>query len=194
MQAANRKTDGGPSRAGPKVSHGMRRATSRDRAEWFRVLDSWGAKGRGYQEIADWLVAEHGLSRWWAQKLTVEYEEARGTRAAGVRRDGTFAVTASKTVAVPLDRLFAAFVDPRLRERWLPGASLRERTLQPGRSVRFDWADGRGTRVNVTFTEQGHDKSQVGLEHERLPDAQARDEARAYWRERLAALATLLRG
>jgi hypothetical protein len=136
---------------------GVRRATGRDRYEWFALLDAWGAAGRQYREIADWLMGEHDVSRWWAQKLIVEYEQARGRRPPGVRPDGTFAVNASKTVAVPVKRLFDAFVDPELRERWLPSAVMRERTSQLGRSARFDWEDG-STRVNVDFTDKGRSK------------------------------------
>jgi hypothetical protein len=172
---------------------GMRRATGRDRGGWFAVLDAWGAAGRPYQEIAAWLTGEHGLSSWWAQKLIVEYEQARGLRAAGVRPDGTFTVGASKTVAVPAERLYAAFVDAEVRELWLPGAAIRERTSQPGRSARFDWDDG-ATRVNVSVAAAGGAKSQAAVEHERLPDARAAEEAKAYWRERLDVLKTVLEG
>jgi hypothetical protein len=118
---------------------GVRRATGRDRDQWFGLLDAWGAAARPYREIADWLTREHDLSSWWAQKLIVEYEQARGLRSAGVRPDGTFSVTASKTVGVPVERLFEAFVDAKLRKRWLPGAKMRERTSERGRSARFDW-------------------------------------------------------
>lgn len=172
---------------------GMRRATGRDRGGWFAVLDAWGAAGRPYQEIAAWLTGEHGLSSWWAQKLIVEYEQARGLRAAGVRPDGTFTVGASKTVAVPAERLYAAFVDAEVRELWLPGALIRERTSQPGRSARFDWDDG-ATRVNVSVAAAGEAKSQVAVEHERLPDARAAEEAKAHWRERLDVLKAVLEG
>jgi hypothetical protein len=172
---------------------GMRRATGRDRGGWFAVLDAWGAAGRPYQEIAAWLTGEHGLSSWWAQKLIVEYEQARGLRAAGVRPDGTFTVGASKTVAVPAEQLYAAFVDAEVRELWLPGAAIRERTSQPGRSARFDWDDG-ATRVNVSVAAAGEAKSQAAVEHERLPDARAAEEAKAYWRERLDVLKTVLEG
>jgi len=172
---------------------GMRRATGRDRGGWFAVLDAWGAAGRPYQEIAAWLTGEHGLSSWWAQKLIVEYEQARGLRAAGVRPDGTFTVGTSKTVAVPAERLYAAFVDAEVRELWLPGAAIRERTSQPGRSARFDWDDG-ATRVNVSVAAAGEAKSQAAVEHERLPDARAAEEAKAYWRERLDVLKTVLEG
>lgn len=184
-------SDRAPSPEGPRPSKGLRHATGRDREEWFAVLDAWGAPGRPYRAIADWLTGEHNMSNWWAQKVIVEYEEARGLRDPGVRRDGTFEVSASKTVAVPVERLFAAFADAELRNRWLPGAALRERPSQAGSSLRFDW-EHDGTRVVVSFTASGESKSQVAVQHEHLPDVTSAQERKAYWRERLAALKTEL--
>lgn len=181
----------GPSYPEPRPSAALRRSTGRDRGEWFVMLDTWGAGGRAYREIADWLTGEHGVSPWWAQKLIVEYEQARGLRDAGVRPDGTFAGGASKTIAVPVQRLYDAFVDASLRERWLPGVALRERTSQTGRSARFDWDDG-ASRVNVTFAALDDGKSQVAIEHDHLPDARAAAERKAFWRERLGVLKSVL--
>jgi uncharacterized protein YndB with AHSA1/START domain len=183
--------DAKPSYPEPRPSAALRRSTGRDRGEWFALLDTWGAGGRAYREIADWLTGEHGVSPWWAQKLIVEYEQARGLRDAGVRPDGTFAGGASMTIAVPVQRLYDAFVDASVREQWLPGVVLRERTSQAGRSARFDWGDG-ASRVNVTFAALGDAKSQVAVEHDHLPDARAAAERKAYWRERLGALKALL--
>jgi hypothetical protein len=174
-----------------KPSGGVRRATGREREQWFALLDRWGAAGRPFREIAGWLKTEHDLSHWWAQKLIVQYEQARGLRPAGIRPGGTFTVTASKTVGVPIERLFEAFADARLRRRWLAGGKMRKRTSEPGRSARFDWEDG-GTRVGVTFLAQGKAKSQVGVEHTHLPDAKSAEKTKAYWRERLAELKNLL--
>jgi uncharacterized protein YndB with AHSA1/START domain len=171
---------------------GVQRATGRDREGWFSLLDAWGAAGRPYREIADWLVAEHKLSSWWAQKLIVEYEEARGLRDPGVRRDGTFEIGASKTVALPVARLFAAFTDARLRGRWLPGVTVRESGTQPAQALRFDWKDGV-SRVVVTFA-GGEGKTTVSVQHQRLQDAKSAAEVKAFWRERLGALKTLLEG
>jgi hypothetical protein len=174
--------------AGPT---GVQRATGRDRDEWFALLDDWGAAGRPYREIADYLTREHDLSKWWAQKMIVEYEQARGLRPAGARAGGTFTITSSKTVAVPAKRLFEAFVDTKVRRRWLSDASMHKRTAQAPRSARFDW-DGGPTRVSITVIAKGRSKSQVGLEHELLPDPKAAEKMKAYWRERLATLKDVL--
>ena len=124
-----------------KSSSALLSATGRDYAEWFQLLDAWGAPGRGYRGIVDWLVGQ-GISDWWAQKLIVEYEQDRGLRQPGARRGGSFAGGASKTVPFSIDRLYAAFADAELRRSWLPDLELIERTARPGRSIRFDAADG----------------------------------------------------
>jgi uncharacterized protein YndB with AHSA1/START domain len=168
-------------------------ATGRIWRDWFSLLDEWGAIDRRHPEIATWLNAEHGVPGWWAQTVTVEYEKARGLRPIGGDRDGTYNVNASKTVAVPVERLFEAWSDPEQRERWLGGVELRERTSLPHRTVRYDWEDG-STRVIVGFTAKGESKSNVALSHERLPDADEAARLKAFWRERMAALKAQLEG
>jgi len=168
----------------------IRRRTGRGWEEWFDLLDDAGAIDRPHREIARWLADEQGVAGWDAQAVTVGYERARGLRAVGENAEG-FTVTAAKTVAVPVDALYDAFVDDALRERWLPGASLRERTATRPRSVRFDWEDGR-TRLVAGFESKGEAKSSVGLSHERLADAAEADRMKAFWRERVAVLKEVL--
>ena len=165
---------------------GIRRRTGRGWEEWFDLLDGWDAVSRPHKEIARWLMDEQNVAGWSAQAITVSYERARGLRAVGEHADG-FAVTASKTVAVPVERLFAAFTDKRLRRRWLTGDELRERTVKKPKSARYDWADGT-SRVVAWFEAKGPDKSVVALQHEKLPDAGEAERMKAFWRERVAAL------
>ena len=173
------------------AASGVLKATGRDRDEWFALLDEWGAGGRPFREISDWLTGEHNLSKWWAQKLIVEYEQSRGVRPPGVRPNGTFEVSASVTVGVPADRLYEAFVNSRQRKKWLPDARLSLRTSQPGRSARFDWEDG-SSRVNVGFYDKGPSKTTVAVAHARLADADEAQATKAMWKERLADLKAYL--
>jgi hypothetical protein len=185
--------DGPKASAGPTMTVSdevIRRRTGRGWEEWFDLLDEWGAVERPHREIARWLRSEHGIDGWSAQSVTVSYERARELRAVGERPDG-FSVTAQKTVAVPVDRLFDAFVDQSQRKRWLPDGELRERTATKPKSARFDWGDGE-TRVVVGFTAKGEEKSTAALEHERLPDADEAERMKTFWRERIAALKDML--
>ena len=168
----------------------IRRRTGLGWEEWFDLLDEWGAAERPHREVARWISEEHGIEGWSARGVTVTYGRARGLRAVGERPEG-FAITASKTVAVPVDRLYETFVDESLRERWLPDGELRERTASKPKTARFDWGDGE-TRVNVGFTAKGEAKSAVALEHERLADAEEAERMKAFWRERVATLKEVL--
>jgi hypothetical protein len=170
----------------------IRRRTGRGWEEWFDLLDEWGAAERSHREIARWVAEQQSVDplAWNAQAVAGSYEFARGLRAVGEHPDG-FAITASRTVAVPVERLYEAFVDESLRERWLPEAELRERTATRPRSARFDWGDGE-TRVNVTFLAKADGKSTVAVAHERLADAQEAERIKAYWRDRVATLKEVL--
>ncbi len=172
----------------------IRQRTGRGWEEWFDLLDEWDAAELPHKEVARRVAAELGIEplAWNAQAITVSYERARDLRVVGERSDG-FAVTAQRTVAVPVERLFDAFVDGSLRGRWLPEDELRERTATKPKSARFDWADGE-TRVNVTFLEKGDGNSTVAVEHARLADAGEAERMKAFWRERLTALKSQLAG
>ena len=146
--------------------------TGRPYREWFAELDAWGATEAPHKEIAAWLRTERGVAGWWAQNITVEYERARGLRAVGQGRDGLFSVGATKTIAVPVEELYAAVTDPRRREEWLPGVHLNERTATPYRTARYDWGEG-STRVVAGFDAKGEGKCQLSIQHEKLPDGES---------------------
>jgi len=170
----------------PMSDEAIRERTGRGWEEWFNLLDEWGAADRSHKETAAWLAGEQGTGGWNAQSITVGYERARGGRAVGEQRDG-FQITASKTVAVPVERLYDAF-----REHLVDGR-LRERTATRPKGARYDWEDGR-SRVIVGFEPKGEGKSVVALAHERLLDAEEAERMKSFWRERVAALKEVLEG
>jgi hypothetical protein len=170
----------------------IRQRTGSGWEEWFDRLDAWGAAERSHRDVARWVAEQLGIEplAWNAQTVTLNYERARGGRQVGEHADG-FTVTTTKTMAVGVERLFDAFVDARLRARWLPEGELRERTATRPRSARFDWGDG-ATRVHLTFLAKGEAKSTLALEHIRLADAAEAERMKAFWRERVATLKAVL--
>ncbi len=157
-------------------------ATGHGWEHWLAELDTWGALDHTHRDIAAWLREERGVAGWYAQSITVGFERARGLRAVGQRSGGIWVADASKTVAAPVERLYAAWEELARRE------DLRLRTATAPRNARYDCGDD-GSRVIVGFEAAGPAKSRIGLSHERLADAAAVAERKAYWRERLAALA-----
>ena len=179
-----------PSALPPVSDESVRKATGRGWEEWFAILDDAGAVGWKHPDIARWVVAEHGISGWWAQSVTVGFERARGLRAEHERPSG-FSLSATKTVHVPIERLYEAFADPKQRNGWLAhGARVRSSTAP--RTMNLAWGDG--SRVAARFTAQGPAKSQVALQQAPLPDASAVEELRAFWRSRLADLKQRMEG
>jgi uncharacterized protein YndB with AHSA1/START domain len=170
----------------------IRQRTGRGWEQWFDLLDEWGAPDLPHKEVARRVAAELGIEplAWNAQAITVSYERARGGRAVGEHPEG-FAVTAQKTVAAPVGRLFDAFVDQSSRRRWLANDRLRQRTATKPKSARFDWADDE-SRVNVTFLSKDEGKSTVVVEHARLRDGEEAQRMKAHWRARLRSLKALL--
>ncbi|WP_418956943.1 hypothetical protein [Streptomyces tritici] len=166
-------------------------ATGKGWAEWFALLDAWGAAGQGHTAIARHLVEAHGVNGWHAQSITVGYEQERGLRAVGQSSGGGWQASVSKTVAAPAERCTAAFADEELRRRWLPEGGLEVRTHRPGKSLTADWGGGAG-RIAVHLTPKGEARTQIGLGHTKLPDAAAVAASKEFWRERLTALKTLL--
>lgn len=159
--------------------------------DWVDALDAVIATEMGHREIARHVQREYGLSTWWAQTVTVGYERVRGLREIGQRRGGAFEANKSKTFPVPVDRLYRAFAQKRTRQRWLPG-DLTIRTSKRGKSIRMTWADG--TPVDVDFTRKTETKSQVVIQHRKLPNKAAAIKMKEYWAERLAALAEVVSG
>jgi hypothetical protein len=164
--------------------------TGRTHAEWFRILDEWGAREHNHTEIARWLNSTHNVPGWWTQSVTVAYERARGMRGRHERPAG-FEVSITRTLdAAPADVL-AAFTDESMRERWLAGSGMRQRRTTAASSVRFDWPEP-ASRVVVFANPKGTDRTALTVVHEKLPDAEAAATQKAAWRERLGALRAIL--
>ncbi len=168
----------------------MRRATGKVHADWFALLDAWGATEHGHTEIARWLREIHGAPPWWTQSITVAYERARGLRARHQMRDG-FSVSVSRTVAVDTERALAAFTSALRRSHWLPDAPMRQRQTRAALSARFDWSDPP-SRVVVTVVPKGPGKTLVNVTHEQLPDTESGERLKGAWREWLGVLKVLL--
>jgi len=165
--------------------------TGRTWQEWVTTLDALGAHQLPHGRIARIVNEDHGVDGWWSQSVTVGYERIKGLREKGQRRGGSFEASKSKTFDVPVTTLFDACADPKTRKRWLTGAQYEVTTASRPKSIRVRWEDG--TLVAFWFMEKGAAKSAVSVQHTKLPDRDAADRLKAYWAERLSALAELLR-
>jgi hypothetical protein len=162
-------------------------ATGADWKTWLALLDERGAAKLDHTAIARMVVQEFEIDGWWAQSITVGYEQERGLREPGQRPDGTFSANASKTLAASIGAAFEALADPEVQAGWLGDLELAQRSASPPKSVRFDASDG--TLVLANLSAKGENKTAVQVEIAKLASAEDVTAAKEAWRTRLERLA-----
>lgn len=160
--------------------------------EWFTILDQKGAKEmdvNGIYTLIGSIDRLNALSEWNRALLTTTYQWDRGLRQRGQKADG-FEVSVSKTVAVPTEMLYAAWLDDELRKKWLSEKITITKSTE-NKSVRALWSDG-ATRLSVDFYPKAEGKSQIVVQHLKQPDSETAAEMKTFWGESLSDLKGLL--
>jgi hypothetical protein len=158
--------------------------------KWVKSLDYYGAEQMSHREIAELVSEKYKVPSWWTQTVTVGYERIKGLRARGQRRDGTYEATKSRTLNVPIEKLFDAWADTRTRNRWLTDAKVKVRSSTRPKYLRLDW--NGNTIIAVGFLSKGEKKSSVAVQHTKLADNETADRLKKYWSEQLDNLADTL--
>lgn len=168
--------------------------TGRTMAEWFDVLDDRGAKKLDHAAIFDLVANIEGLKplgQWNQNLLATSYEWDRGLKERGSRPDGSIEISVSKTVGVPVEMVYTALVDDELRAKWLPGEVITFRKTTPNKSARITWSDSV-TSLSVDLYPRGDSKSQIVVQHMKIPEAETAAGLKEYWAAALERLKTSL--
>jgi uncharacterized protein YndB with AHSA1/START domain len=172
-------------------SDAVQAKTGRTWAEWIAALDKAGAADWPHKRIAEHVHEEFGCPGWWSQMVTVGYEQAKGLRVKHQTATG-YNANASKTIAVPVAKLYKAWSDPKVRDKWLIGAKkIVVRKATPNKSLRITWTDGK-TSLEVGFYPKGAGKSQVAVQHSKLSSVQDVEMMKKCWRGALDKLESQL--
>jgi hypothetical protein len=133
--------------------------TGRSAAEWFARLDAAGATRLSHEQISRLLVDEFEVVPWWAEGITVRYEQERGVEPPGRQPDGSYAVTVGRSLrGAPLELLdlaidrFAGYAGGR------PVAVARS-AAQPT----AEWALAHGDTLHLRVVPTGGPKCSVTL-------------------------------
>lgn len=158
-------------------------ATGKTWAQWRAVLDDAGAAEWPHPQIARWVDEHFEIGGWWAQGVTVGYEQAIGRRLPGQRADGTFDVSVSRTVhAELLDALDAitAIVAEKIERS--PDGESRDAKMPNAR-----WKLEHGERLLASVAPQKSGKVVVSLTHSKMNSPEALEAARDRMKAWLAA-------
>jgi hypothetical protein len=170
----------------------VKAATGKVWAEWFKILDTAGAKKLPHKEIAKYLHEEQKVRSWWCQMVAVAYEHERGLRNTHQKGSGEYAASGSRTLSAPIGAVYAAWVDDGARRKWLKGGTLEISTKTENKSLRGAW-DGNKSRLSVNFYAKGPDKTQVAVDHMKLASSDESEAMKKYWFESLNRLQETLK-
>lgn len=157
--------------------------------KWVYALDRKKAYDLPHGELAELIKTKYKTPDWWTQQVAVGYERIKGLRVKGQRRNGTFSASKSKTYNVPVETLFEAWTDAKIRKRWLGDDTVKIRKATSPKSIRLEQD---GSIIAVLFTKRGPAKSSVSIDEEKLPSKEAAVAVREYWTEKLGRLAEVL--
>jgi uncharacterized protein YndB with AHSA1/START domain len=186
----NAKTGKAPKKAAGIGDDAVKVKTGKTWAQWFTLLDKAGAKRLSHKEIALYVHNKLHCPPWWSQMVTVAYEQERGLREKFQTPQG-YQTSASKTLNAAAKRVFEAWTEAKIRNRWLPKAPLTIRKATPHKSLRITWNDGN-SNVDVGLFPKGDAKCQVAIGHMKLKDAHASAKMKKYWADALARLQKLV--
>jgi hypothetical protein len=172
-----------------KSDAAIEKATGCTWERWVYALDRAKASEWPHRDIATYVQQKYKVSDWWAQSVTVGYERIKGLRVPGQRRDGSYEATKSKVIAVPVGKLYGAVSNAAVRAQWLD-VPLDVTSASKNKSMRARFPDG--TPLDFGFVGKGEAKSQVALGHRKLKSPADATRMKAFWTEKLNALAELL--
>ncbi|MDN5899251.1 MAG: hypothetical protein L0H74_04215 [Brachybacterium sp.] len=158
---------------------------------WTLRLDEAGGRDLDHASIARLLPQQWEISEWWAQGVTVAYEQIIGRRVVGQSCDGDFAVSASRTVPGDPDSVrdrWDGFMSPERREE----LGLTEPRLTDTATWRYWRAPvDDGTRLSVNITAKDEGRCTLGLEHKGIETAEGREVWKTAWKRVLTDFAAL---
>jgi hypothetical protein len=166
------------------------KGTGRSWEAWLAFLKSIDAETLSHKQIAERVAATGDATGWWSQSIAVAFEQSIGRRAPGQDNDGTFQLSASRTLPGTMDEALVAWTALVGERREFGGVAVT-RGPETSRSEKFCYwrcALADGSRVSMSFYEKSAGRASIGLGHEKLVSASDVERWRAYWKALLKEL------
>jgi hypothetical protein len=166
--------------------------TGKPMEHWFLILDKKGAikkNPKGIYELISTIPGLKPLGEWNMGLLSTSYQWSRGLRERG-QKAKDFEIGVSKTINVPINVLYQALLDDKIRTKWCK-EKIEFTTSAKNKSARAIWSD-KTTRLSIDFYDKGTGKSQIVVQHLKISDSNNAKELKEYWGKTLDGLKKLL--
>lgn len=164
----------------------IERATNRTWDDWLQFMDGIGAKNLSHPEIATkvWEELDGKVDNpgWWAQSVTVAYEQHAGRRLPGQRSDGTFETSVSKATKLGMKELMDQWVAFAAGDEEVVALMAAEARVS-GTDKRITWRTkaGDGSDIRVTSEPKKDGTAAIVAVQTGLPSPELNMEAKAKW-------------
>jgi hypothetical protein len=164
----------------------VERATNRTWDEWLKFMDRIDAKSLNHHEIATLVVEELDGKidniGWWAQAVTVAYEQDIGRRIPGQRPDGTFQTSVSKATRLSMKTLMDKWVDFAVKDNDVL-ALIAGDVRVSGTENRITWRTkaADGATITVISEPKSNGSASIVVQHGGLQTLELNNEAKAKW-------------
>ena len=174
----------------PAETENFATAAGRSWKQWLDFLGEHDAERMSHAEIARLIIATGDASGWWAQGITVAYEQHIGRRTPGQRSDGTFEVAISRALPGSIDEVMARW------ERHVSTLPAHDGVSPEGAPERSDtpkWRYWRctlsdGSKVSATVSARSETTAGLTVTHSKLAEEADKERWRTYWKAVLADL------
>jgi hypothetical protein len=165
--------------------------TGRSWHEWFDVLENASADKLNHQEVVSFLNRRHDLNDWWSQMVAKVYEQHARIHEQYERAEG-YEISVSKSFIVDVRIIYEAWFTDEKRRRWLQESPLKITATTRNKSIRAQWANGQ-SRLSIDFYSKGENRSQVVVQHMKLPSLKAAEDMQTFWKEKLDTLEEMIK-
>lgn len=164
--------------------------TGRSWEDWLVWLDGIGARDLPHKDLAQRVKSEGGTTGWWAQYVTVAYEQHIGRRVPGQDHEGSFQVSVTRTVFGSMNQAIAAWTELVRDFHSFDGVDIASK---PRASATDKWRHWRvalvdGGRLIVSAGEKAPGKTALTVTHEKLANGEAVERWRLFWKDMLKRL------
>lgn len=173
----------------PKNKKALETGSGISWSEWIDFLEPH--KQLDHTEMAKVVLAEierFGVSKnpeWWAQSVTIAFEQYIGRRKPGQQSSGDYSVTVTKTVNGSMDEVLSRIVAEMNGEKDFDGVAIqgeaRVSKTEKWRYWRCDLEDGSRVAFNIQTKSNG-DKSSVAINHDGIAHVDDVGRWRAFWK------------
>jgi uncharacterized protein YndB with AHSA1/START domain len=161
----------------------IQKNTGKTWKNWFLLLNKAGAKKMEHKDIAKLLSNKYGLSGWWSQIVTVQYEQEIKGRKKHEKKDG-YQISKSTTISDSATKIFGAINSPIRRIKWLkdPGITITKSTKDI--SIRGKWINKK-TGIEFQLYPKDKNKTHLVVQQSKIESAKEAERLKAYWGKQL---------